>query len=561
MARGQERAYCYVTNIEAHRLVNAVQVKIEADGLLRTEIDPQDLLDTNAARRGEWEKMGKRVSAIPIHLLNARMKVGSITHVGIYPVSHVEVTVPPDAPDGIGVDVRIVLYQPGMTREVRLGGDGWSFETPNEPPPYISIERSQDRRSIIVIVTSDRRTPRPEERRKPADPSRSILEVAADRGMVSIYAVDADIRALVRELSKATGVNLTVAADLERTVSVSLDSVRLEDAVECIALTYGASLDGVGGTMYLADGGVADLAAYHGSDFAEIPLRHVSALAARDSLPDVLLGFIHTDDGRNTLTVAGPRAMVEKVRRDVAVLDRPAPMIEVTAAAVEFESRSDLSALIEGRLNWAGGLMDVASGTGDISYSSVAGSTSDLEARVHALIGAGRAKLRSQTRATVLSGRTARLFAGQERRLATQYYDFWTGAFEVRILTLRIGTALDVTPWAAGGGTVTASVRAEVSTIAETEPVTGNPTIAQRAAETTVRLNDGETLYIGGLDATQQTDRSKSFPGGIGSYPDARERSGTRLGVFVSARIVTGAGDSDGRTSGMPRTRGLEQDQ
>ncbi len=541
-AEAQERAYCHLTAIESARLVNAVQVTIRADGLLRPDINSQDLFNTDAARRGEWEKMGRRVSVIPIRLRNARTKVGSIANVGIYPVSHVEVSVPPDAPEGIGVDVRIVLYQPGITREVRLTGDRWNFDGGNDPPPYISIEQSQDRRSIVVIVTSDRRTPTPEQRRKPADPTGRVLEVAADRGGVSIYAVDADLRDLVRELNKATGVNLTVAADLERAVSVSLDSVRLEDAVECIAMAYGLSLDGVGSTMYLADGGVAELSAYHGSDFAEIPLRHVSALAARDSLPDVLLGYIRTDVGRNAITVAGPKAMVAKVRRDLAVLDRPTPMIEVSALAVEFESRSDLSALMEGRLNWQGGNLDFASAAGDISYSSLAGAGSDFEARLSALLQRGKARLRSQTRAAVLNGQTARLFVGQERRLATQYYDFWTEAFEARILTLSIGTALDVTPLIAGGGTVTATVRSEVSNITDTEPITGNPTVSQRVAEATVRLNDGQTLYIGGLDLIQDADRSRSLFAGMGSYPDTRDRRNTRLGVFVTARIVTAPG-------------------
>ncbi len=541
-AEAQERAYCHITAIESARLVNAVQVTIRADGLLRPDINSQDLFNTDAARRGEWEKMGRRVSVIPIRLRNARTKVGSIANVGIYPVSHVEVSVPPDAPEGIGVDVRIVLYQPGITREVRLTGDRWNFDGGNDPPPYISIEQSQDRRSIVVIVTSDRRTPTPEQRRKPADPTGRVLEVAADRGGVSIYAVDADLRDLVRELNKATGVNLTVAADLERAVSVSLDSVRLEDAVECIAMAYGLSLDGVGSTMYLADGGVAELSAYHGSDFAEIPLRHVSALAARDSLPDVLLGYIRTDVGRNAITVAGPKAMVAKVRRDLAVLDRPTPMIEVSALAVEFESRSDLSALMEGRLNWQGGNLDFASAAGDISYSSLAGAGSDFEARLSALLQRGKARLRSQTRAAVLNGQTARLFVGQERRLATQYYDFWTEAFEARILTLSIGTALDVTPLIAGGGTVTATVRSEVSNITDTEPITGNPTVSQRVAEATVRLNDGQTLYIGGLDLIQDADRSRSLFAGMGSYPDTRDRRNTRLGVFVTARIVTAPG-------------------
>jgi Flp pilus assembly secretin CpaC len=132
---------------------------------------------------------------------------------------------------------------------------------------------------------------------------------------------------------------------------------------------------------------------------------------------------------------------------------------------------------------------------------------------------------------------------GQERRLATQYYDFWSDAFEARIVTLKVGTVLEVTPRASGGGTVTADVRSEVSNISETDATTGNPTVSQRVAETTVRLNEGETLYIGGLDLDQDSDTRRSALLGLGSYPSASARSASVLGVFVSARRV-GASDS-----------------
>jgi type II secretory pathway component GspD/PulD (secretin) len=266
-------------------------------------------------------------------------------------------------------------------------------------------------------------------------------------------------------------------------------------------------------------------------------------MEARDSLPDVLLGYVHADPGRNALTVAGPRSLVEKVRRDVAVLDTPPTMVEVMATAVEFERRSDLTALIGGVLAWPGGVLDIAPGTGDVSYGSVAMSGSQVEASLAALAAQDKAHLRSATRSTVLNGRTARLFVGQERRLATQYYDFWSDAFEARIVTLKVGTVLEVTPRASGGGTVTADVRSEVSNISETDATTGNPTVSQRVAETTVRLNEGETLYIGGLDLDQDSDTRRSALLGLGSYPSASARSASVLGVFVSARRV-GASDS-----------------
>lgn len=541
VAPAQTRAYCHITAIEKERLPNAVQLTIRADGLMATDVQSSHFFNTEASRAGQWERMGRRITEIPIRITNARSRVGSIANVGIYPVSHVEVTVPPDAPEGVGVNVNIVLYRSAVTREIRLPGDRWNFWGGNEPPPYISIEMGQDRRSVVVIVTSDRPTPTPERRRTPSDPEDRTLEVSASRGLVSIYALDADLRDLVRELSAVTGVSITAAADLERTVSMSLDSVALDDALDCIALTYGASVSRTGQTVHLADASIAAMADYRASEIAEIPLRHLSPEAIRNSLPDVLLGHVRINGGRNSITVSGSAAIIEKVREDVAKLDKPIPMIEVCATAVDFDDSEDLNAVIRGRLAWQGGLAAAGTDLGDITYSSIGPDTPDLQVLLSALIARGRARVRSEMRSVVLNGETARLFVGREQRIAAQFYDFWSEDLTTRIMTLSVGTSLEVTPWTAGKGSVTAAVRAEVSTIASRERGTGNPTVAQRMTDTTIRLSDGETLYIGGLDVDQQggVDRSVLL-GGI-RIPRTRGASASRFGVFVTMRTLPGS--------------------
>lgn len=537
-AQTSRRAYCNITSITSERLVNAVKVTIRADGLMDPDIQSRELFNVDAARMGAWQKLGKRVTEIPIRIRNARSQVGSIADVGVYPVSHVEVTVPPEALEGIGVDIRIKLYQPAITREIRLAHDRWNFSPEHEAPPFISIEQSQDRRAIVVIVTSDRRTPTPEQRRTPADPSSRTLEVSARDGFVSLYALGADLRDLVREMARATGVTIAAAAGLERSANLALDGVPLADALWCIARTYGASLEWSQGVWYLADGAVADPSAFQGSAIAEMPLRHVSAVAVRDSLPDVLLRHVHVDEGRNALTVAGPKTLVEKVAADVAKLDTPVPMVEIRATAVEIEDRSDMEALLTARITWPGGLYGLDPGAGDIVYSSLGLAGTDLQTALRALIEHRRARLRAETRTVVLNGRTARVFVGTRKQVVAQYFDFWINALDTRVLPISVGTSLEVTPWTSGAGTITARVRADASNIVQTEPRTGLPTVSQRVAETTVRLTDGETLYIGGLATDEDTRTQRGLLRSSLAYPRSRDAVAAHLAVFLTARIV-----------------------
>lgn len=537
---GGERAYCNITAIETKRLANAVQIVIRADGLMDPDIQQSYFFNQDAARMGRWDKVGKRVSDIPILIRNARSQVGSIANVGVYPVSHVEVTVPPEAHEGIGVQVRVVLYRAGMTSEVRLGSDRWSMGLEGEKPPIIAMEQSQDRRSILITVTSDRRTPQPPQPRATADPAKTVLQVGAHEGIVTVYAVNADLKDIARELAQATGISITVAGALQRKVSMALDSVCVDEVLHCMALTCGGSLSKTAQGYYLADAVIREASAYYGSSFAEIPLRYVTADAARDSLPDVLLDHVQMDPQRNVLTVAGSADLIEKVRRDVEVLDKPVPMVEVTTTAAEFQSATDLSKAFGAALQWTGGTA-VLDDWGDLTYSSMSVGPDDLMLTLRAMESNGRVRIRSRGTTVVLNGRTARLFAGQSKQMTAQYFDFWYGTVETRILTVRSGTSVEVTPWTDGRGTVIATVHSEVSDVTDKDKATGNPTISQRMAETTVRLSDGQTLFIGGLEMAEQTSSQRSLLAGRLLYPRVRSERDSRLAVFVTTRVVRGS--------------------
>ncbi len=547
-----QRAYCNITAVESKRLTNAVQVTIKADGLMAPDIQSRDLFNVDAARMGRRDKMGKRITEIPIRIWNARSQVGSIANIGIYPVSHVEVTVPPEAVEGIGVHIRVVLYKPAMTREVRLPGDRWSFDATGESPPFISIEQSQDRRAIIILVTSDRRTLPPAPPRRVPDPARAVLQVTSERGLISIYARDIGIQDLMREIGRAAGVSITAAGTLDRSVSVSLDIAPLEEALRCIAMTCGASLVPRDGGYYLADSSISDTSAYYGSSFAEIPLRYITASAARDSLPDLLLAHVQVDPGRNSLTVVGSPEMVDKVRRDLEQLDQPVPAVEVTTTVAEFQTTSDLIQALGARFIWKGGTTSLAD-MSDIVFSSVSATPQELALTLRALETRGRVHLRSQSRTVVLNGRTARLFLGRTKQIAAQYFDFWTNSLETRILTVRYGTTLEVTPWTSGRGVILTHMRSESSDVVETERVTGNPTLAQRSAETTVRLNEGETLFVGGLDMSQTDASNRALLGSSWSYPRGRAIRESRLAIFVTVRTVEGSASFDERPTEPPQ--------
>lgn len=537
VAQRVERAYCHIVAIEHKRLKNAVQVTIRADGLMATDIRSRDFFNVDAARMGRRDRMGKRVDSIPIRIPNARSQVGSVTYVGVYPVSHVEVTVPPEAAEGIGVELKIVLYKPAMTREIRIRGDRWQFNPEGEAPPFIYMEMSQDRRSLIVIVTSDRRTMEPVERRKPAEVTAETLQVRSDRGLLSVSAIDAPLRAFLAELGKVTGLTFLVDPQAERAVCLWMEGVSLGEILDALSTAYSLAVRTAGKLISVAEALPAGGAAYEATTFETIPLRYISATAARDSLPDMILEHIQVDRERNALTVVGPPALIQKVRQDLEHLDQPVPLTEVRITAVEFTDTETLKQAWRGRLRWMGG--DISIGTsGDITYGTLSTTPTDFLASLQSLVRTGRAYLRGESTLTVLNGRPARLFIGRQRRMPAQYFDFWRWRLETRILNVNYGTAVQVVPWTSGEGTILLTVTTELADIAEVDRTTGNPTLARRLAESTVMLPDGDTLLVAGLDTLQQNTQERRI--GDGGLPIAGQRTTDHpvMAVFVTARIV-----------------------
>jgi len=539
-AQTAERAYCNIVAVEHKALTNAVQVTIRADGLMAPDIQSRQFFNIDAARMGRWDKMGKRISVIPIRINNARSRVGSIVHVGVYPVSHVEVSVPPEAAEGIGVDIRIVLHKPAVTREIRLAHDRWNFQAQGENPPFISIEQSQDRRSIVVVVVSDRRVPEPPKRRALDATAPSALDVRLDRGKLTVYALNTSLRALLQAIGSAASRTIVVDPGLDRGVSLYLDHVDLDEALQTIRMAYGLSVEARGDTRLVTDAAAGVGRSFSGTAFASVPLQYISAKAARDSLPDFLLNHVQTDAERNALTVVGSPELVEKVRADLVALDKPIPLVEVRMALVEFSDSRAFETAVSGRLQWPGGSLEIRN-EGQVTFSSLGRSEVDFTSTLQSLTTASQARIRAETTTVVLSGRTARLFSGQRRQMPSQYFDFWRRRLETRILTLNYGTLVEVTPWTSGEGIVIAQVRAEVSNVTEVDRATGNPTLSRRSAESTVRLQDGETIMIGGLEQEQdsRTGHALGLAGLLSRRDDIRSRP--RLAVFLTAKTIKGS--------------------
>lgn len=545
-AQQRRMPYCNIVAVESQRVGNAVQVTIRADGLMRLQFDPERYVDFARVQQGGEGDPRKPVLEIPFRVTNARSQVSSFVDVGIYPVSHVEVSLPSDTPDGLGVDVKVVLFSPGVIRSGRVGGEEVDFSGIPYSGPTFSVQQTQDQRSLILLVTSDRRTLPPVQRRRPGEATPSELLVETDGNTVSIFALNADLRELLREFTRRTGQVVLVDPDVERAVSLCLQEVAPEEALQAITTAYGLELGRTNGAWSIGEGAVGSMSTYLESSLEKIPLNYISAASARNSLPEFLLKHLRVNASENSLTVIGPPPLVQKVREDIRKMDQPVPHVQIDALLVEITDTSESENILRLLATDAHNTARVNTGTGDITYQIFGGARTDIEAKLRALEAEGKVRIRATPTTVALNGQKARIFSGQQRYIKADYFEEWSQAFITRVFPVDVGVSLEMNCWIGAEGVILATVTPQVTAVAELDVLTGLPTVSTRRAETTVLLHDGETLFIGGLNLQQHDTITRKVPF-LGDLPlvgglfraKAQRRTNTELAIFVTPRIIT----------------------
>lgn len=208
-----------------------------------------------------------------------------------------------------------------------------------------------------------------------------------------------------------------------------------------------------------------------------------------------------------------------------------------------FGSRGATSTL---DLNDVAGLASVVPG---FSFA-ITDSASAVRAVLNALATESRAKIISSPSLMVLNNQTATIQVGDQVPITTQQQQATTTTSNiVNSIEFRdTGVLLTVTPRVNAGGLVTMEIEQEVSNVAASANNTLTPTIQQRKISSTVAVQSGETVVLGGLIRENDNTSGSGIPGlrevpilgwFFGASTDQITR--TELVVLITPRAVRGA--------------------
>ena len=505
-------AFVNLVSVRTMRLANATRVEMRFDGTFELWADPVERKWVDFSLPDE---PFAQTQAISFRVVNARSQAGAFFDVSSYPVSHVEVSVPVGATEGIGLDVTVQLYVPatfgGLTVE-RQDWSGWHVH-----PPAFYIQESQDRRGLIITVTSDRQGEPPLVRKSEADAAklRRKLDIRMVGGMLSVDAVNADLHSFSEALAAATGQQITVDDDAQRMVSVFMPATTLEEVLDALCKGYSLTSMQVGDSLVITQAGPTAGSRFVALHTRTVPLRYIRAEAAVDLLPVFLRRFIRPAQDANAVVISGPTYLADKVQADLGKLDRPGPQMEVEVTAVDLSHAADLEAALE--LSAATNALSAATGSdaGDVWYSTTGQLSAEYAARLHAIATADSTHVLARARASVSNGKTAKLFVGTTRLIQVRFMNYYAPGpprQDQTIINVDIGTKLSVTPWSGGDGNVTITLEPEVVNMTSRDPVTGLPSILTRRYRGTVRTRAGDTVIIGGLKQRVELPVTRKIP-------------------------------------------------
>ncbi|MCG2632361.1 type II secretion system secretin GspD [Bradyrhizobium sp. WYCCWR 13023] len=263
---------------------------------------------------------------------------------------------------------------------------------------------------------------------------------------------------------------------------------------------------------------------------------------------------IVADETKNSLLVMANDRDYQRVLRVIQSLDLVASQVLIEAAIAEVTLNDQLQYGLEWQLSKGGAAATFSSATTGAVAAAFPGfnyavNAANIATTLKALNAITDVNVISTPSLMVLDNKTARLQIGDQVPITTQTATSTVTANTAIVNSISMqdtGVILSVTPRINESGRVQLDIEQEVSAVTKT--TTSNidsPTIQQRRVKTTVVVNDGEVLALGGMIQEQANKTSNQLPllgdiPGVGALFSNRSDNvkKTELIILITPRVV-----------------------
>ncbi len=378
---------------------------------------------------------------------------------------------------------------------------------------------------------------------------KSIVSLSGTKQvLVSNIYVETDIRSVLMDLSTLAGINIIPDNTVSGAISLSLEKVPLETALAMVLYPNGYKYTYIAnGSYYLVGSALPENTSFDALTVTKTVKTNRGADKIMSQISPYYHPFIKSDG--QVLTITATPDVLYRIEKDISIIDKPKRQIEVTARFVMVEwkkgknigaqwSDINLSGIGLGELIKGGASTFTASLTSGLSTLL---STSGYDTKINMV---------AEPRIIVEEGEAGMINISEEHMFlilsggGTAYSYFTTKE-------VQVGIKMNVQPFVNRDGSLRLNVNPEVSDIVgEREFKNGTsiqklPIVARRSTSTILKVQNGETVAIGGLINKVSKDDKTGIPFfrkiPIIKYAfgaDNKYKNETELVVFITTRII-----------------------
>ncbi|GMA99452.1 secretin N-terminal domain-containing protein [Pelosinus sp. IPA-1] len=357
----------------------------------------------------------------------------------------------------------------------------------------------------------------------------SRMSMAAPQS-INLNFMDEDVRVVLHTLATIGNVDMIIDDSIKGNITMKINNITFENALALITSAKGISYRKIGDSYIIepADMGITEVYKLH----------YIRAVDIKKSLEPIMGSLklkAEIDEVSNSLLVSGSPTGCARIKTLLADLDTPQQQVtlEAKVVAINKAKTKDLG------IDWSWDVTpqypevettdEVRDSNGNVTTpakttitrtahkgtirfgSSPVGVPYEFyyQAKINALVSNGNAKILASPKVTTINGKEARILIGDHIPVLTEKTE--NGKTTTTVEYVDAGIKLTYTPTITAEGTVTAKVRTEVSTPTLVSDIK-NYRITTREAETTVCMNDGETMVIGGLIGSEESKTNNNVP-------------------------------------------------
>lgn len=368
---------------------------------------------------------------------------------------------------------------------------------------------------------------------------------------VNVDLEDANVIDALKLLSSISGLNIVADDSVKgKKITISLKNIPAMDALDLIVSATGVDYQIIDDKTILVATMERLRQSVKGRQTEKIQLSYIDVSEAKGILDSYVTNpaDLQVNVTTNEIIITEVTSRIKKIKEVVAEIDAPPAQILLEARVIEVSSTN----LKQIGFDWDTAITQsiFESGAGEIVPLSeplrfARTKTLRASAIISFLESEGKGKILASPRVTTLNKREATLDITEKIPYPVRTFDA-SGKETVTMATVDVGVSLKITPQVNVGGYITVQIKPKVSSIIEfAGPRSEFPRVVVREAQTIVRVKDGETIILGGLNKNEDLESIRKIPL-LGDIPfigllfKSRriEKVNTEIVIFVTPHLL-----------------------